>query len=141
MNEEISAAQWIKERLETDDEISDMVTGVRLKSVEDRLATPFIKIDRLDASDLLTNNMTRVWVNLTFLVRGIASYSGGDPDWTEVSRIADRIDSLLHRASGVTATVRIGEIFREESYTEEMIETGDLYLHAGGIYRAHVYAL
>lgn len=79
--------------------------------------------------------LARVWNDLSYLVRGIDHWRGsGVPDWADVSAIADRVDALLHDHEGSDATVSV-HVFREESFTDETIEAGDLFLHAGGIYR------
>jgi hypothetical protein len=146
LNEEVAAQSWLKDKLKADVTLMDMVTGVRYRSVETDLRTPFIKIDRLDSSDLMVVGMYRVWANLTYLVRAVVQWEGGgdlgwDEAWDRVQVIADRIDVVLHRTSGTSSTVNVGEVYREETFTDETQESGDTYLHAGGIYRCHVMAL
>jgi hypothetical protein len=142
LNEEVAAQKWLKEKLEADPTLMDMVNGVRFRSVETNLPTPFIKIDRLDASDLMVVGMYRIWINITYLVRGIVRWEGsGAIEWDDVQPIADRIDVVLHRSNGMSSTINVGEVYREETFTDETQESGDTYLHAGGIYRCHVMAL
>lgn len=141
MNEEVAAQNYLKDLLDADTALSGMVEGVRLRTTEGTLRTPFVKIDRQDASDLMVVSLRRVWADLSFLIRGIVHWtSGGDPDWADVQAIADRLDTLLHGHEGTDGTVYV-HAFREESFTDETIESGDLYLHAGGIYRVRAQAV
>jgi hypothetical protein len=141
LNEEVAAQLWLLNYLQADAELAGMVNTFALKTTFERDALPYVKIDRQDSDDLMAIGMHRVWSDLTFLVRGITEGGGNPPDWAPVQAIANRIDAVLHRASGSTATIQVGEVWREEAFTDETIEGGDHYLHAGGIYRAHVYAL
>lgn len=141
MNEEASAQDYLLTYLAADSTLSGLVSGVRLRSVETTLPAPFVKIDRLDAEDLMVVGLHRVWDNLTFLIRGIVHWrGGGQPDWTDVRAIADRLDTLLHDHEEVTSELEVHS-FREESFTDETIEGGDVYLHCGGIYRLRARAV
>ena len=57
------------------------------------------------------------------------------PEWQEVAAIANRLDTILHRQVYSDATVGLIDIIREESFTDETIEAGTYYVHAGGHYR------
>lgn len=140
INEEVAAQALLKAALEADPTLMGMVNGISLRSVSDRLSTPFVKIDRQDASDLVVVGMARVWSDLTYLVRGITTHQE-DPEWTEVGAIADRIENVLSEAvfNGTTATVYC--VRRMEPFTDETIESGDLFKHAGGIYEMYAQAL
>lgn len=140
MNEEIAAQNYLMELLEADDELSGMIGGVAWRTSWSQLKSPFVKMDRQDASDLMVVGLDRVWVDLTFLVRGVEHWRGsGQPDWGTVREISDRIDELLHDHEGTDGTVSV-HVFREETYTDETVEGGDLWLHAGGIYRVRAQA-
>jgi hypothetical protein len=112
------------------------VNTFALRSTRQDAPLPYVKIDRLEATDLMAIGLHRVWDDLTFLVRGITQ----GPDWTTVRVIGDRIDELLHDQEDTTATLEVHS-FREESFTDETIEGGDYYLHVGGIYRLRARAL
>lgn len=131
INEEVAAQLALKDYLEADTTLMGMINGVALRSVSSKVPTPFVKIDRQDASDLMVINGSRVWAELTYLVRGIAQ----GPDWATVQAIADQLDTILHRQAVTDAVVGIRDIIRLESFTDETIEAGELYVHAGGIYR------
>lgn len=141
INEEVSAQNYLISYLTADTTLMGMVNGVALRTTWGTLRAPFVKIDRQDAEDLMVVGLARVWADMTFLVRGIDHWRGsGLPDWTTVGLIADRLDALLHDHEQVTASLRVHS-FREESFTDETVEAGDLWLHAGGIYRLRAQAV
>jgi hypothetical protein len=141
INEEAAAQDWLVSYLQGDSTLMNLVNSIWLRSVPRDEPTPVVKIDRLDASDVMAIGLIRVWDDLTFLVRASIKWAGqGNPDWTDVRAIADRIDTLLHNHEAVTSELQVHS-FREESFTDETIESGSEYLHAGGIYRLRAHAL
>lgn len=142
INEEAAAQTYLLDLLNNDQTLSGLLeSGVWLRSVPQSAPFPAVKIDRQDASDTYVINLTRVWADLTFLIRGIVHWRGsGQPDWTDVNAIGDRLDTLLHKHEGQNTQIQI-HAFREESFTDETVEGGDLFLHAGGIYRVRAHAL
>jgi hypothetical protein len=141
VNEEAAAQDYLVQLLGADATLAGLVNGVWTRSTPTPVPAPLVKIDRLDAEDLYVVSLFRVWADVTYLVRGIIPWPSGDPqDWTDVRTISDRIDALLHDHEGQNATLEV-HAFRDEPYTDETIEGGDLYLHAGGIYRVRAHAL
>lgn len=141
INEEAAAQQYLLDYLSVDAILAGLVNGVWLRSVPESAAFPAVKIDRQDASDLMVVGLDRVWADLTFLIRGVVHWrGGGQPDWTDVRAIGDRLDQLLHGYEGTNAELLV-HAFREEPFTDETIEGGDLFLHCGGIYRLRAMAL
>lgn len=140
-NEEVLAQNFLVGYLSGDSTLMGLVNGVTLRSSWGTLRDPFVKIDRQDAGDLMVVGLARIWADLTFLVRGIVQWRGsGLPDWTTSGQIADRLDQLLHDHEQ-TATGIAVHSFREETFTDETVEGGNLYLHAGGIYRLRAMGL
>ncbi len=138
MNEEVAGQNYLRTLLEADAELGRLVSGVWLRTTSTKASMPVIKIDRQEGNDLIVVGLKRVWADLAFLVRGIDRWTGsGAPDWTAAGQIADRIDAVLHDHEGTDGVVNVHS-FREESFTDETIEDGSLYLHAGGIYRVRV---
>jgi hypothetical protein len=141
VNEEAAAQQYLLDLLTADATLSGMVTGVWLRSVPQSSPMPAVKIDRQDGSDVMVVGLARVWADMGFLVRGITHWrGGGQPDWTDARAIGDRIDALLHDQEGQNAEVAVMS-YREEPFTDETIEGGDLFLHCGGIFRVRARAL
>lgn len=138
LNEEVAAQLWLKGFLEADGTLMGMLNGgVYLRTTPTTAGLPLVKIDIQDREDLMVVEMHRIWSNITYLVRGVTR----GPDWTEVQAIANRIDQLLHRANGSSTDVNVQQVYREETFTDETVEGGDLYHHAGGIYRLLVQAI
>lgn len=141
MNEEAAAQQYLHDRLDADAALSGMVNGVWLRSMPQTAPLPAIKIDRQDGTDLMVVGLARVWSDMSFLVRGVVHWrGGGQPDWTDVRAIGDRIDALLHGHEGQDTVVAVHS-FREEPFTDETVEGGDLFLHCGGIFRVRARAV
>lgn len=136
MNEEVACQLYLLAYLGADPELTSLLeSGVWLRSVPQTARFPAVKIDRQDGSDLMVVGLGRVWNDLTFLIRGVVHWTGsGHPDWTTAAAIGDRLDALLHDHEGADATVAVHS-FREESFSDETVEAGALFLHAGGIYR------
>ncbi len=136
MNEEAAAQQYLLDYLSADSTLMGLLaSGVWLRSVPQSARFPVVKIDRQDASDLMVVGLHRVWSDMSFLIRGVIHWTGsGQPDWTDVRAIGDRLDSLLHDHEAVTSELQVHS-FREEPWSDETIEAGDLFLHVGGIYR------
>jgi len=141
VNEEVLAQNYLTEYLGADSTLMQLVNSIWLRAVPDDQPDPYVKIDRLDADDVYPINLHRIWDDLTFLVRGITKVrERGVEDWSEVGAIADRLDDLLHAHEATTADIEMHS-FREESFTDETLEGGDLWLHAGGIYRVRARAV
>jgi hypothetical protein len=143
INEEAAALDYLVTYLSSDATLMSVVNGVWTRSVPASAPMPAVKIDVMDRADVQAIGLIRVWDDLLFLVRATvknATGLGEAPDWTDVRTIGDRIDVLLHAHEEVTATLQIHS-FREESYTDETVEGGDLYLHCGGIYRLRAHAV
>lgn len=141
INEEAALQDYLLTYLGADATLGGLVEGVWLKSVPESEPLPVVKIDRQEASDLVVIGLVRVWADLLFLVRGIVHWTGGgQPDWSGVRAIADRLDTLLHDHEASDGTIEVHS-FREESFTDETIEGGDLFLHAGGMYRVRAHPL
>jgi hypothetical protein len=138
MNEEVATALWLRDYLASDADLSSSVQTFAIRSTRTTDPLPYIKVDILERRDVMVVNAGRVWVDLLFLVRGITK----GPDWTDVQTIAARVDTVLHRLQGSgDATIFIQEVFREEPFSDETIEAGDLYVHSGGLYRIRAQAL
>lgn len=142
MNEEAAAQDYVRSLLENDATLSGLLEGgVWTRSVSESAPFPVIKIDRQEAHDLYVISLYRVWADLLFYVRGIVHWRGsGQPDWTDARAIGDRIDTVLHKHEGQNTEIQV-HAFREESFTDETIEGGDLFLHVGGMYRVRAHAL
>lgn len=142
MNEEAAAQAYLREYLEADTTLMGSLSGgVWTRSVGISERFPIVKIDRDEAEDQLAfgaNGPTRVWADITYLIRAVIHWTGsGHPDWTVADELADQLDTLLHGHQAVTADLDM-HIFRVETFTDETVEDGDLFLQSGGMYRVRV---
>lgn len=142
INEEAAAQQYLVDYLGADATLAGLAQGgVWLRSTPQSAPMPLVKIDRQDAADLMVVGLARVWADLSFLVRGIVHWRGsGQADWSEAQAIGDRLDTLLHDYEGTSGTLQVHS-FREEPFTDETVEGGDLFLHVGGVYRVRAMAV
>jgi hypothetical protein len=142
VNEEAAAQDYLVSYLGGDATLSGLLEGgVYLRSTPETALTPLVKIDRQEGNDLYVVGLHRIWADLLFLVRGVAEHQGSEsPDWSTVRAIGDRIDELLHDHEAITSELQVHS-FREESWTDETIESGDYYLHCGGMYRVRARAV
>jgi hypothetical protein len=141
VNEEALAQDYLVALLEADAELMATANAVTLSVRWARLPSPFVKVDRLSSSDLMVIGLHRIWDDLTFLVRAVHHWEGsGAPDWTTVNDLAHRVDELLHDHEAQTADIEVHS-FREESFTDALVENGELWLHSGGIYRVRCRSL
>jgi hypothetical protein len=141
MNEEAATQDYLVGLLSADAELGGYVNAIWTRSMPGMAPLSFVKVERLDATDLYVVNLSRVWSDLTYLIRGIVKWPSNDPqDWSTVRAISDRIDALLHKHEGVNSEIQV-HAFREEPFTDETLEGGDVFLHAGGIYRVRAHAL
>jgi hypothetical protein len=143
INEEAAAMDYLVNYLSADATLMQIANGVWTRSVPASAPMPAVKIDVMERGDVMVIGLTRVWDDLLFLVRATVKNQTGlgeAPDWTDARTIGNRIDVLLHAHEEVTSELQIHS-FREESYTDETVEGGDLYLHVGGLYRLRAHAV
>jgi hypothetical protein len=139
---------WLISYLEADTTLTAMLNGAEGQTVApeviwDRLASPFVRIDRLDGDDLMVIGLHRIWSDTTYHVRGVQHWKGsGRPDRTDVNAIGARIDTLLHDHEETTATLEVHS-FREEPEPLPAVTeaNGELWLQSGGIFRLRARAL
>lgn len=143
INEEAAALDYLVTYLSADTTLMSVANGVWTRSVPASAPMPAVKIDVLERSDVEAIGLIRVWDDLLFLVRATVKNQTGlgePPDWTDARTLGNRIDVLLHAHEEVTSELQVHS-FREESYTDETVEGGDLYLHCGGMYRLRAHAV
>lgn len=94
---------------------------------------PMVVYQMQAANDLMVVGSARVWANALFLVRGVAQRVSYDGD---LITMADRIDAVLHGASGSNAEGNVWECVREREFRlTEVGADGRQYRHLGGLYR------
>jgi len=125
---------WLYETLTGDTTLSGLVNSrVYAYVVPREAALPAVVYNRQAGHDVLGVDATRILANEVYQVKVIGS--GGLPAMAALQTIADRIDALLHRASGVLTGGQILSCTREQavSYVEQ--DGAVVYSHLGGLYR------
>jgi len=135
--EEDALQVWLVSYLEADAALSGMVNGVAPEVVPGSLASPFIRVDRLEGNDLMVIGLHRVWADTLWHVRACFHWTGGgQPDRTDVNAIGFRIDQLLHDTETQTTEFSIHSFREDPEPTPATVETnGELWLQSGGLYR------
>lgn len=136
MSEILSAEQWLYNVLSADVQLMAKATGVYSGVVSPEATFPlvYITLQRQDA-DLITNGAHRVWATLHYAVRGVGETGswGGD-----LATIADRIDAVLHAASGSSSEGTVYECVREQPLAIVEQADGRQFRHLGGLYQLRV---
>lgn len=133
MSQSAATDRWLYGVLSSDGALLALVgTRVYADLAPDGTQLPVVIYQMQSARDRMMVGSTRIWSDQLYLVRGIAETPayGGD-----LLTIADRIDVVLHAASGSTVEGTVFECVREREF--RMVETinGRQYRHLGGVYR------
>jgi hypothetical protein len=136
MAETNAAEKWIYATLAADATLTGLVgTRIYRNRVPQDVTSPYpcVVFAYLSGRDRRGVGTWRAWSNTLYVVRGI--------DETENSlgplkTVADRIDAVLHGASGATSEGTVWAAVREEPYSlSEEGPGGRIFEHLGGIYR------
>jgi hypothetical protein len=150
MNEDLHAGEWIVSRLEGDsgsgglfdparlyNGIPFVPSGVYRDLIPPGKKLPAIRFHLQKPYDIRTVGQTRIMARLEWLIVLVTEGLRITP----LLPLCDRMDTLLHEASGETSTVRVLECTRLEPFhLVEPDDSGVQYRHAGGIYRTMVQA-
>ena len=136
----LDGANWVRAKLLADSALVALVgQQVFLDVIPHGATLPAVRIHvQSPGVDMIVINGIRIWANPLFLVTGVCV---GAPD--QLAAIENRIDAVLHRATGVTATIRVVACLREMPYqmSESDIGDGKIYRHSGGLYRIKIQQL
>lgn len=81
--------------------------------------------------DLALNNAKRVWASYLFQVKVI----GKNHSYAQLSPIASRIDTLIHRGAGTVTGGAVIACTRDRTVRYPEPTDGVIYRHLGGVYR------
>lgn len=135
MAEVLSAEKWIYATLAADVTLTGLVsTRIYADRIPQDVASPFpcVVFSYLTGRDLRGVGTWRAWSNFLYIVRGVhetEDFSGS------LKTIADRIDAVLHGASGSSSEGTVWAAWREEPYRMPEATDGRSIAHLGGIYR------
>jgi hypothetical protein len=142
--EEDALTDWLIDYLEADTTLMSYCNGlVSPDVVWETNVSPFVRVDRLDGTDVMVIGLHRVWADTTYHIRGVYHWRGsGRPDRTDVNAIGARLDTLLHNHEVLTGTWQIHSFREEAEPTPSVFEpNGELWLQSGGVYRLRISAL
>lgn len=134
MNELAICEQWLTSKLTGDSVISSIVAArVYSEVAPEKTAFPYVLFTQQSTTDVMTNGAQRVMVNAVYAIRGVAPRES----YATLRTLADRIDVVLHKASGQVATGTVIACVRERPFLLDETEKGVQYRHFGGVYRLH----
>ena len=134
MLETVRVEQWLYQVLSSDAVLAGHVGG-RIYSyvAPGDAAFPFIVYSHQASRDVLGVGPARIMANLLYQVKVIGVGSSVVP----LKVIADRIDELLHGASGAVADGTVLACVREQPLSYVEVDEGVRYYHIGGLYRIY----
>jgi hypothetical protein len=134
MNELAIFDQWLTSKLTGDATIGGIVADRVYGDVAPEKTTfPYILFTQQSTADVMGNGAQRIMVTGVYVVRGVAP----SESYTTLRTLADRIDTVLHKASGQVATGTVIACVRERPFSMTETEKGVQYRHFGGVYRIY----
>lgn len=131
MSEIVTAEAWLFGILSSDLPLRALVSGVSSYPAPRETQLPYVVYQFTSGQDVRGTGPVRIGVSGEWLIRVIAETSSSAGD---LQRAADRVDSLLHAASGqsIWACIRLRPFQLIESISGRQIR------HLGGFYRIWV---
>ena len=133
-NETWTIDSWLYTTLHGDATLHALVTGVFADVAPLQQAYPFVVFGLQDAGDVLTVNGVRIMTAATYQVRVVTDAES----YSAITTAVERIDTLLHRASGSVSGGVIISCVREEPLRYTELQGSKLYRHLGGLYQLQV---
>lgn len=137
--QEDAITEWLVAYLAADSVLMGYCNGdVTPEVTWDANRAPFVRVDRLEANDLMVIGLYRVWTDCLYHVRGCDHVPAAAqvPDRSTVNAIGARIDTLLHDQEVTSGGFSI-HCFREEGEPNpaQTERDGSLWMQSGGLYR------
>lgn len=132
MSDTALAERWLYTTLAADAALGSVVSTRIYSSVAPQSSTlPCVVFQQQAARDVMGSGPYRYHSTMLYTVRVIDEAGG----WGTVEASADRIDAVLHAASGTATGGTIVACVREQPFS--MVESidGRTFRHLGGIYR------
>ncbi|MGZ3677036.1 MAG: tail completion protein gp17 [Ktedonobacterales bacterium] len=132
-NEALHVYQWLYATLHGDATLMSAATGVFAGAAPDGTAPPYVVYNWQGGTDVATVNGRRIMNNSLYQIKAV----GPTAQIATLQTIADRIDTLLQRASGTAAGANI--LFCDRQYPLVITNTvnGTLWVNVGGLYRIY----
>lgn len=136
MAEIVTAETWLYTKLHGDSTLLALCTGgVFTWPVPATYSQPYVLYQMQSGMDIRGNGPTRIGVNGLWLVRAVfeaLTYTGN------LLSAANRIDVLLHAASGTATGGVVWACVREQPFQLVEVADGRQFRHLGGLYRLWV---
>lgn len=124
--------EWLYGVLVNDAQLSALVGGRIFSYVAPLTATtPFVVFNHQAGTDVRGVGTVRVMTSLVYQVKVV----GQGESVRSLKPIADRIDALLHGASGSVADGTVLTCVREQQVAYAEVDEGVRYNHLGGLWR------
>lgn len=133
-HEKLQTDKWIIQRLEGDPTLAGLISGVYSELIPPGKALPAIRFHLHTGRDQFGIGTHRLSSRMIYLVVGVMS----GPSPAPLVPVANRIDELLHGASGSSASVVVMSVRRIEPFSLSTLEDGVHYWHVGGMYEFQV---
>lgn len=125
---------WISETLKGDATLAGLINGrVYRRAIPENPTMPLVSYQHQGGTVLSVVGAIRVWGDLVYVVKAYATTHNNET----LVPIMDRVDALLHGASGTFDGQHIWSCTLEE---EIELDDPDGYTQLGGIYRIRVEA-
>lgn len=137
MIETVRVDQWLHDTLTTDPTLTALVAGRVYADLAPLTARwPAVIFNEQAPVDSLGVGGERILTSGLWQVKAITD----EPSWQGLGRqAADRVDDLLHGASGTAGGVAVGTCHREQTVRFVEVVEGKQFRHLGGLYRINVY--
>jgi|GEM_PF-1006992 len=140
MIETVRIGQWLYTLLTSDTgpgKINTLVDGrIYAYQAPGEATYPVVVYSRQAGHDVVGVGAARIMVSEVYQVKAVGK--GSTVSFGTIGAIADRIDTLLHGASGSVMDGRILSCVREQVICYVENSGSDVYSHLGGLYRIQV---
>lgn len=134
MSEVVRADAWLYGVLHGDATLLALVSDVYADVAPEGAAFPLVVSSLVDAGDVLTINGIRILTEAVYQVKVV----GQGPSYVSLEAAANRIDALLHKASGSVSGGVIYSCVRIEPVRYAETSGGQAFRHLGGLYEIQV---
>lgn len=132
MAETLVAEQWLHSVLSGDTALSTAVGGrIYGYLAPAGAAFPFVVYQNQAGRDVMGTGPTRIMANLLYIIKVI----GETKSFGTIEAAANRIDAVLHAASGSNVRGTVIACVRERPFSLVESSPSGEYRHLGGIYR------
>lgn len=144
MNESYRAETWLYATLAADTGtggVNHATTGANGRiyaylAPESAVLYPQVLFNMQSGTDVDVVGAIRIWNSMIYQVKVIGK--GSAPNFGAIKALADRIDALLHAASGTTTDGRVLSCVREQSLSYVENDGSVVFSHLGGLFRLQV---